>query len=243
MNPTAQPVSRIEVATEQGTMHFRGTRTGRRIVLVILGAFEKEGAFRRVPELMPEFDVLIAHLPGNHCPWLEDMSLAAVTAAFDEAIAKTASDAPILAAGISTGALVALGLKAANVRRLLLIEPPIRPHLAWPLREYQMQGHADRFRLVGPIFGIYADRIEPRDYSDLLHELDRPAQVLMGEVPPAEPFPFTDGLPSLVDAMTRSDLEAHPLVTRRLVRGVGHNIPGRASQVVLDTLRQTAAML
>ena len=240
---TAPTVSLIEIETAHGPIHFRGAVTGRPVVLVILGAFEKEGAFNRLGMLMPEHDVLIAHLPGNHCPWLDDMRLPALTAAFQQAIQAVVGDAPVLLAGVSTGALVALGMKLPNVRRLLLVEPPVRPTRAWPLRAFQDQGPAERFRLVGPLFGVYPDRIEARDYGHLLASLDRPAHVLMGDCPSEQPHDFDGGLPSLVDSVTRADLAAHRFVTCAHVNGVGHNIPGRAAQRVLDALRASAAQL
>jgi hypothetical protein len=238
-----EPASLIESQTSCGPIHFRGTLTGRPVVLVILGSFAKERAFWRVPQLLPEQDVLIAHLPGNHGPWLNDMSLEAISASFEQALAQQVPDAAMLIAGVSTGALVALGIKRPNVRRYVLVEPPLRPTQAWPLRAFQTHGPDERFRLVGPVFGIYADRTEARDYSGLLAALDRPAHVLLGDPPPAEPTSFTDGLPSLVDEATRRDLESHPLVSHLEVPGVGHNIPDRAPQVVLDALRYAVTQL
>jgi pimeloyl-ACP methyl ester carboxylesterase len=227
------------VPTRFGPIHFVGSLTGRTVLVLIAGAFEDERAFCRLPDLMPELDVLVAHLPGNHCPRLVDYRLETLTAAFDEAVGGLPASA-VVVAGVSAGALIALGLKSATVKGLVLVDPPLRPYLAWPLKTYLDHGPPDRWDLVGPLFGVYSDRIEPRDHSHLLADLDRPAILLMGDPPPAEAEPLTGALPSLVDPITRAEAAAHPHVAPVLISGVGHDIPRKAGGVLLQAVRRLA---
>lgn len=221
------------VPTPFGDVVFRGDLTGRPVALLIGGAFEAERAYCHVQDYLPGLDALVAHLPGNHCPPLSDWSVRTWAKAYSAAL-DCLCGPPAVVAGVSTGALVALAMKTS---RLVLAEPPLRPHLAWPLQEFRTQGPPDRWPFVSSVFGVYPDRIESRDYSPLLAEVSVPTIALVGGDALGEVRHF-EQMPSLVDPLSMADLAAHPMVDLRILPGVGHNVHYKAGRAFVDAIKR-----
>src|SRR5690349_17758402 len=83
-------------------------RTDRPALLAMTGAFSRHGRFEPFVENLPEFDVFLAHLPGNHCPALIDQSVATFVRGFDAALEMLGR--PVVVCGASLGGTVAAGL-------------------------------------------------------------------------------------------------------------------------------------
>jgi pimeloyl-ACP methyl ester carboxylesterase len=226
---------RIEVETPLGPVWLFGRDQGRPVHLILSGAFAASDYLERAAHHFPGVDVLRAHLPGNHCPPLAAISVGAFAAAYSAALRSRFAGRPVVATGVSVGGLVALGLKTPELRRLVVVEPPLQPHRAWPFRLFREQTPPGGEAFVRNVVGVDASGSEPRDYTPLLEGLTTPTLALLGDVALGEPRPF-DEMPSLVDDDSRRRLAAHPLVEVRAVPGVGHNIPLLAADLFLDAM-------
>jgi pimeloyl-ACP methyl ester carboxylesterase len=232
-------MEKLELQTALGPIWLWGRASGRPTLLIVTGAFADFGVMEHFAPLLPELDVLRAHLPGNHCPRLGETSIAAFAAALDEALRQAAAG-PVAVLGISAGALVALGLRAPNLAGLLLIEPPLFTDGLQPLAEGVDAGKDPGF--MRAIFGIADGRVaEPKDYSALLDGLAAPAEVLLGDRPSVDPRPGR--LPSLVDGRARAALAGCPRVTVTLAPGAGHHVAAEAGQVFVGGLKRLLARL
>lgn len=215
-------MDRLEIETPFGPIWLWGRDTGKPVLLVIHGAFAGREGFGPIP--LTDVDVFEAHLPGNHCPELIAPNLGVWSAAFGHAVRTRFGDRHVGVVGVSTGALIGLGMHAPQVKRLLLIEPPLRPSLAWPLWKLRTEAPDWGREMVRQVFGVGPLDVEARDYSHLLAALTKPTIALLGGVP-LMPIRDFKSMPSLVDEASRADLRAHRFVQVREVPGVGHNVP------------------
>jgi pimeloyl-ACP methyl ester carboxylesterase len=227
-----------EVETPFGPIQFRGRDTGRPVLLIITGAFADEGMLDHTQAFAAEADVWRAHLPGNHCPPLRETSIERFITAFDHAISAQARGRTVSVVGFSVGGVVALGLRAAEVRRILTIEPVLRTGKAWPFENFRGAGYPDWEAFTWPVLGIDRDRLEDRNYLHLLASLDRPALALIGGVPllPRRDLPT---LPSLVDDEVRAALRNHPRVECVEFPAAGHNLAQHDPDALLEAMRRT----
>lgn len=228
---------RIEVATAFGPVWFHGRDTGRPVMLLLTGAFAAADVLDHTQLFLPDVDVWRAHLPGNHCPPIEPVSVGVFAAAYSEALDRRAGDRRIAAVGLSTGALVAMAMRARGLRALLLIEPPLRSEHLWPMLDFRTQGPPGWEKLIEPVFGIGPESLRAVEYVETLDALRLPALVLVGEVP-LLPVRRVDFLPSLVDAESRARLAAHPRVRMEEIPGAGHNIPAQAPELFLGAMHR-----
>lgn len=212
------------------------------VVLFINGAFAiaRPRAFE-LPGLLTEASVLIAHLPGNHCPNTSAHAVAAYAEGFSSALDQIGR--PALVIGGSVGALVGLSIPSTMVRGQVIIEPPLLTAKLWCLIPTLRSVLANRGdepgvrEFIWSVFGVSETRLEPRDYRGLLDNLTTPGCVMFGEQPLYPERAFQE-LPSLVDAPERALLAAHPLIETRVIPIVGHNVPGRAIQFVRTEARR-----
>lgn len=215
--------SRFEVDTSLGQVWFWGRDTGRPILLVISGAFATPDFFWKIQTAFPDADVLRTHLPGNHCPALSEISIAAFVQALDEALAARWDHRPLMAFGSSVGGIVALGLRHPGVRRVVTIEPPLLTDGVWPLLQFRSETPPGGGAFVWNIFGIGPDTVEARDHAWVLDGLPAPCLAIVGGAPLNPPRPFP-GMPSLISDATLARLAAHPLVTVETIAEAGHNV-------------------
>src|SRR5688572_14312696 len=111
------------VKTSLGEVHFVGSleREGP-VIVAINGAFGGRDDFRSLDAYFPH-PVLTSQLPGYQCPSLTETSVAAYCRAYDEALASL--QRPVVVYGASLGGVVALGLRAPNVRHVVAGDPPL----------------------------------------------------------------------------------------------------------------------
>lgn len=226
--------------TPFGPIELHGRDTGRPVQLVITGAFASANTLELNQERFPELDVWRTHLPGNHAPPLIATSVGVFGTAISHALRQRLAGRTARVIGLSVGALAALALDPELVDRLLLVEPPLRPDRAWPLlqlRDAMPPGGED---FVWQVFGVAADRTEPRDYSGLLERLARPARVVLGG-DALLPERVRTGWPSLVDDDSRARLAAHPRVDLAVMQGAGHHILKEAWAQFEPVMRAFAA--
>lgn len=228
---------RIEVATALGPIWFHGRDTGRPVMLLLTGAFAEANVLDHTQQFLPDVDVWRAHLPGNHCPPVEPVSIGTFAAAYTEALNARTGARPLAVVGLSTGALVAMALRARGLNGLLLVEPPLRSEHLWPMLNFRNGGPPGWETLIEPVFGIGPKEARAVDYLAALDALPIPALVLVGEVPLLPPRPTTF-LPSFVDEESRARLAAHPRVRMEIVPGAGHNIPAQAPYVFLEAMKR-----
>jgi pimeloyl-ACP methyl ester carboxylesterase len=221
-----------------------GALTGRPVLLVITGAFAGPGTLDHLQRVFQTVDVLGTHVPGNHCPLLKAVSVDAHAAALSDALGQAVPDARLGVLGLSLGALVALGIRAPNLRSLVLVEPPLFTTPLWHLAESgEAPPGSPVAALLWEVFGIRdGEVVEPWDHSALLTGLAVPAEVLIGDVP-AEPRRPMEKAPSFVDLAARALLDAHPLVRTVVAPGAGHNLPVQAPMVLYDALVRMVADL
>ncbi len=212
-----------QIETPLGPVVFHGRDAGRPVMLFILGAFAERDQLDHVQALIPGVDVWRVHLPGNHCPPLAATPVGAFGSAISHALKETAAGRQVAVIGLSAGALVALALDQALIRRMLLVDPPLHPTLVWPFEWFRGAMPAGGEDFVRRLFGVTAEATEPRDYRGLLERLTKPALVLVGSVA-LEPQRQLDRWPSLVDEDSRRLLAAHPLVDLQVIEGAGHNV-------------------
>src|SRR5690606_22693646 len=144
--------------------------------------------------------------------------------------------------GLGVGALVALAVRAAPVRRVVAVEPPLATGKLWPMLgglQQRLRIRPDDARLhdfVREVFGVEPDAAPGRSYLPLLGDTtDPPADVVLGEIPLMPPRPL-DRYPSLLDGPERQALRSHPRVTLHVAPGAGHNVPLHAPELLRSLL-------
>jgi pimeloyl-ACP methyl ester carboxylesterase len=237
------PEDRCEVETPFGPVWLWGRPQGRPTLLILTGLFADPGTMDHFGRLLPDLDVLRAHLPGNHCPRLTGPpSIETYARALDAALGDQGAR-PLAVLGTSTGALVALALRSP-ISAMLLLEPPLRNTEILPLVQPDIVARDPELMLA--IFGATeAGIVSQRDYTPLLRASTCPIDVLLGGV---RAHPGQTMLPSLVDDESRRQLAAAGNVRCIDVPGAGHRVasadPRLFNDVVqrlVDRLRATAA--
>lgn len=219
--------------------------TGERPLLVtIAGAFAiaRGPLFNLAPHL-PDVDIVSGHLPGNHCPPLISASVGIYASAYSHVIAEQFAGRQVTVCGASIGGLVALGLRAPNIRNLLVIEPPLIMSKVWPmwpsLRQRLAAATDDKTvrDFIVNVFGVTETTLSERRYDPLLETLRKPTRVLVGDraLFPQRAF---EKLPSLVDEPERERLAAHPMIRLSVCQGAGHNVLQESSGAFLTALRE-----
>ena len=141
---------------------------------------------------------------------------------------------------------MALGLRSAQVKAALVIEPPLVMSKVWPMRDFLRQklmaapaGDPLRDFIVN-VFGVTEAGEVERDYRSLLDSVHIPVRVLVGDEPlfPQRAF---EKLPSLVDVSERELIAAHPRMRLEVAPGAGHNVPQQAPGLMLQGLREMLA--
>jgi pimeloyl-ACP methyl ester carboxylesterase len=240
--PPAFPVSddRCEVSTPLGPVWLWGRPTGRPTLLVITGLFADADTMDHIGGLLPEVDVLRAHLPGNHCPRLSAVSVGVFASALSSALQQVVT-APLGILGLSVGALVAMGVRTPNLKGLILIEPPVFTENLWPLAHPELIARDPE--LMAAVFGVGDGGVtEPRDYSALVRGLSVPTVVLLGDRPLMPQRPV-ESMPSLVDEASRDILARQPNVSLSIAPGAGHHVAKQAPSLLAHHVRRLVRAL
>ena len=181
----------------------------------------------------------VMRLPGQRdVPDLAETSVAAWARAVSEMIDRTFAGRPVVLLGVSIGALVALGVRSAQVRRVLALEPPLVMDKLWPMidamRTRLDQAPRDR-PLIETVFGVTEAGLLGRTYFDLFQDLTAPVEVVVGDQP-LEPPRAVERYPSFVDEPERAWLAGQAGVTLHVAPGAGHNIHVFAPHFLRDVL-------
>lgn len=220
--------------------------TGNRPLLVtIAGAFAiARGPLFNLAPHIGDCDVVSGHLPGNHCPTLISAAVGVYASAYSHVIANAFAHRTVIGCGASIGGLVALGLRAPQIRNLLVIEPPLVMSKVWPmwatLRHKLAENDKAQRDFIVNVFGVTETAVSERRYEGLVEALRKPTHVLVGDRPlfPEQAF---EKLPSLVDEPERRLLAAHPQVRLSVAPGSGHNVLQESVPAFLGALREAIA--
>lgn len=221
---------------------FEGTRP---LLVTIAGAFAiARGPLFQLAPLIGDCDVVSGHLPGNHCPTLISASVGVYAAAYSHVIAEAFADRTVIACGASIGGLVTLGLRAPQVRNLLVIEPPLVMSKIWPLwptlRSKLAGGDPAERDFVVNVFGVTETAVVERRYDGLLDALRKPTHVVVGDRP-LFPKRALEKLPSLVDEPEQGLMTAHPMIRLSVAPNAGHNVLQESAPAFLAAVRGAIA--
>lgn len=249
-------LTRTEFRTELGVVplwHAPGALASDRPVLVtVTGAFATADTMSRMQAVVgPGCDCFLMHLPGNHTPALREASVAAYARALQAVIQEAFAERPVVLVGVSIGALVALAVRAPQVRRVVAVEPPLTTGKLWPMLGPLAQkiaaapDDAGLRDFAGGVFGVTADGFEDRRYFHLFEGLDAPVDVVAGDRPLMPERPC-ETYPSFVDEPERAFLRGLPNVVLHVAPGAGHNVPFQSPMalkaVLLDALADVDAV-
>lgn len=242
---TLDTLARREVTTSRGVATVRSRPEAfdsrRPLVLALPGLFAGADDLAGLPEAISRVaDAALLRFedqpPSAQAP-------AAFADVVGQVIDQLFADRAVVLLGASIGATVALGVRAAAVRRIVAIEPILTTEALWPLaaplRE-RLRSRPDEPRsrtLYWSLFGVGLDKTEPRDHSGVLTGLAIPADVILagealGERRPIKTFP------SLVAPAERRRLAASPMVRLHLAPDVGHNVQVEAGKLVIEAVSE-----
>jgi pimeloyl-ACP methyl ester carboxylesterase len=190
-----------------------------------------------LPDLLPEADVALVHLPGMNTPFFREPSVQAFAEAFDQVLERL-SPRNVVVLGASVGGLVALAMRHPAIRGLVLMDTALSMGL-WPLRNLVAPTtHPRAVEWYEAILGFSSRRDGPgRDYGHLLDGVDVPVLALIGDVPLGEPRSIATKAPSLVTPADRARYEEHPGVQVITAWGCGHNLWRDNPALVLAAVR------
>lgn len=215
------------------------------LVVAVAGAFAvKHGPlFQLAPFLAPHADLLTGHLPGNHSPALSEVSVEAYARAYSHVLATALANRPVVLCGASIGGLVALGVRAPNVRARVVMEPPLSSGKLWPMLDFlrtRLIQDPELRAFIENVFGVSESASRDIRYEGLLDGLADPTTVIVGATP-LNPPRQVEKLPSLVDEPERQWLAAQPGVRLLVAQGAGHNVPQEATRLLVSELRASLA--
>jgi pimeloyl-ACP methyl ester carboxylesterase len=209
------------------------------ILLVITGAWAEPDDMMKTPQVVaPAWDAAVMRLPGNGTPWLAETSIAAWGRAVDALIGSVLVGRPVVLAGLSVGALVALAARSPQVRRVVAVEPPLVMSRLWPMAEQlraRWRAAPQEREFLAAVFGVTGDGAgEERTWRHLFDGAP-PVEVVVGETPLTPPRALPR-YPSFVDAPERAWLGERPGVRLWTAPGAGHNIHVFAPQTLRTVL-------
>ncbi|WP_372783461.1 hypothetical protein [Phenylobacterium sp.] len=221
------------------------------MVLAIGGTFSPVEDLKNLPNALSVLaDACIMRMPGADAPPLTSFAVSDIALAVGEFIEAVFPRRPVMLLGVSLGAVVALGVRARNLVRVVAIEPPLITGGLWPivgpLRE--VLGRTTDLAagdMVFEAFGVSAHETADRNYLSLLDGLRAPADVILGGEP-LEPERPVKRFPSLVTAAARRRLAQDPRVRLHLIPEAGHNLLGQAAgptqDIILEACRRASAV-
>jgi len=219
-----------------------GTTATRPVLITVTGPFASADTMARLPAVMgAACDCHLMHLPGNHAPPIRDMTVDGIARALREVIDTAFAGRLVILHGLSVGALVALAVRSAAVRKVVAVEPPLSTAKLWPLIP-RLQAQLDAApadeglaRFLDGVFGLTAGGVRDVRYHRLFDGERPPAEVLVGDAPLLPPRDL-DRAPSFLDEADRAFLRRQPGVALQVAPGAGHNVATQAPLVLKDLL-------
>jgi pimeloyl-ACP methyl ester carboxylesterase len=226
-------MNHLEIQTSQGAVFVVGRIHAalRPTLLVIPGAFPKIDFKHELPDVFPGANVIVARLPGfQMSPLFRVATAESFSTAFDELLSALTPRSPVVVYGLSTGCLVALGMKHPHIVRHVTEEPFFHTENLWPLIDdfqprLRREPENDAMQaFLWNFLGYGADEVKDRDYSHLPPRISVPTDVLVGELA-LEPRRELPTWPSLTSDADRALLKANPHVTMHIAPpGTGHGL-------------------
>jgi hypothetical protein len=196
-------------------------------------------------------DMCVMTLPIGAAYDLAAHTVEGLAALVGELLESRYPDRPVVLLGVSIGAVIALGVRARSLARIVAVEPPLVTEGLWPvLGAFGEHLRAVRDPLsdayISATFGVSQAEVVGRDHRWVLDGLNVPVDaVLAGE--PLEPQRAVARHPSLVGEAERRRLAATPGVRLHVVPGTGHNVIGQAvtaaEEIVLEACHRASAQL
>ncbi len=235
-------MDRREIRTPVGDIwlwsDFADHDPSRPLILVLRGAVPKKDDLEW---LRPAgADIMFAHLPGFYCPLLVNDAIGVTLVAFDQVLRFHFADRRVILLGVSTGALVAVGLRCAPVVARVLVEPFFSTGdlqaLQLVLKSVMPAEQKRAWQWCETVLGISLAGVEDRDYTPLL-AADLPMIAIVGDEPlrPDCPTGFLPSLTSEADRQRLRDAGAELVV----VRG-GHDVPKNDPGAIVAALEAMA---
>jgi len=165
------------------------------LVVVVRGAFPPPHQLGHL--CLPGTETVFIELPSFNSPPFRVYSLETFAEAFNEAVEKKFPNRRPTLVGVSTGATVALMMKARSV---LAIEPFLATGPLWPLRKWVLANP------LGDEHARFAQQVFLEDHVYVPH-IGLPTTVIVG-AEPLLPERRTSEFPSLTSASDRADLRA-----------------------------------
>jgi pimeloyl-ACP methyl ester carboxylesterase len=208
------------------------------LVLVITGAWAEPDDMIKTPAVVaPAWDAAVMRLPGNQTPALAETSIAAWARAVGELIDSAFAGRAVVLVGLSVGALVALGVRSAQVRRVIALEPPLVMSKLWPMADrlaVRWRDDPAAREVIEAVFGGIGEVRTERTYFHLFDGAP-PVDVIVGEIP-LRPKRALEYFPSFVDGPERGWLAARPGVMVHVAAGAGHNVHVFAPDLLREVL-------
>jgi hypothetical protein len=196
-------------------------------------------------------DLCIMGLPIARDTGLSSCAIGDLCAMVGELLEAQFADRAVILMGVSSGAVIALGVRAGNLVRVVALEPPLLTAGLWPVidplsEHLRTSPDPAREAFTAETFGVSRAGLTPRDHRWVLSGLSVPVDVVLGETP-LQPQRELPRFPSLVDTAERRLLAMTPNVRLHIASGAGHNVLGQQMRavhaVVLEACRRAAARL
>lgn len=215
-----------------GRIHVDRSRPA---LLAVNGSFPPHDLMQDLVDRFPGAHVLVANLPGMAGVYWAKTTVAQMTLSLEEAVKRLLPRDPLVVMGISTGNLLALGLRSSNICHRVAVEPFFQTERLWPFiansrerlemfdksKPAKLLEHMEAF--FWEVFGIAPGTLENRDYRHLLDAIECPTDVLVGGSP-LLPERDIDEWPSFTSDDDRARLAANPLVILHVgPAGTGHS--------------------
>ena len=226
------------IQTSLGPVPLRGVFDQPLTVLAITGMLAAADDMARLPIVVAPTGGVVARLPGHGGPTLAQTSIDAFARAFDEVVQCIG---PSVVVGLSVSALVAISMRAPNLRRVVAVEPPLETAKCWQLGEPMMATFSEHSEFYRSIMGFDGETFPGRCYLDLLDALDRPTDFVVGDKPM---FPTRRGggqVFSMVDEAQRKLIRAAPNASLHIAPGAGHPVQRQAGEFLLKIIRSACA--
>jgi glycosyltransferase involved in cell wall biosynthesis len=248
--------TRQDVATSLGVVRLwttpREADATRPLVFAVPGILATDADIVALGESLGLIgDLTLMRLPTSREAALSSVAFSDLSGVVGGLLERQFPDRAIVLLGVSSGAVIALGVRAANLARIVALEPPLVSEGLWPVIEpltaqLRKAPDAAASAFAAEAFGVGEAGAAASDHREVLDALTTPVDVVLGEVP-LQPPRELKRFPSLVGEADRRRLAETPGVRLHVAPGAGHNVLGQAPQfvraVLLEACRRASARL